>query len=280
VEGDDEEKLRSIVTDEELFVSARNLSPRGTTPEPTVIPADQIPEAQLARTTAEEYTELISRGATPQMCATYELEFTHEEGIVLWADDRVFDHFSGPAIKEGDFWKIYIGHAINLGPDDTDGWLFIQDLLEEALVAHSAGKHAWVTYGETHGVWATRPLTGPQDDTSDAELDDFWDDVTEDNNIVDAVTANEYEDSNSDGEEDPMLTLHEDEEFDSEGSSDVSGWDSEGPEDNVVLVVEGKRGDTIILDSEVDSDFDEDEILSGDEIFSMMANKAEEREVE
>ena len=81
----------------------------------------------------DEYTQLLRRGATRLMCETFYLEFTKEDGIFAWADQNLYEEFSGPLMLPGDFWKIHLGRRIELDEDDLDGGQFLEELLEDAL---------------------------------------------------------------------------------------------------------------------------------------------------
>lgn len=87
----------------------RSLVPRGNTPLLDLDPADNhiLPEGYRGRET--EYFQLLKRGATRLMCETFHLEFTYKDGIFAWADTNIYDEFSGPLMKTGDFWKIHLG---------------------------------------------------------------------------------------------------------------------------------------------------------------------------
>ena len=63
------------------------------------------------------------------MCETFHLSFSEEDGIIAWADDKIYEQFSGPAMLKGDFWKIHLGRRIDLDEDDLDGLMFIEGLL-------------------------------------------------------------------------------------------------------------------------------------------------------
>ena len=121
----------------------------------------------------EEYVALLSRGATRGMCVRYHLEFTNATGIVAWADEELYDTYAGPEMRDGDFWKIYLGRRIELEEDDNDGSEFINDLLEEVLLFPLSLRvpERWETVEERPGIWATRPLVHRNAE----EEEDEWD---------------------------------------------------------------------------------------------------------
>lgn len=107
--------------------------------------------------------QLVQRGATAQMIERFQLSFTETRGIIAWADQDLFDEFSGPAMKEGDFWKIHLGRRVRLDEDDLDGALFMEGLLEDAMLFSQNGSLVdptlveWDTRHESPGVWVTKP---------------------------------------------------------------------------------------------------------------------------
>lgn len=88
------------------------------------------------------------------------MTFDDEEGIIAWADDEIYKQFSGPGMKIGDQWKIMLGRRIKLDVDDLDGSIFIEDLLDDAVVRHSPDDAVWETVRaeENSNVWVTRPI--------------------------------------------------------------------------------------------------------------------------
>ncbi|KAF5329571.1 hypothetical protein D9619_009340 [Psilocybe cf. subviscida] len=209
--------------DEEYSVSTTNLAihpdrslvPRGDTPlggiDPNCNPSGSPPEEYHGR--KDEYLQLLQRGATRLMCETFHLEFTHTGGIYAWADADIFDEFSGPLMKQGHFWKIHLGRRIRLEEDDIDGSVFIESLLEDAVVfpmrveGCSKTHEQWETKQETRGVWVTRlkaHIEDPEeDDRCDASDSDRDSECGEDVHIAadaaleqpsygGAITLNEY----------------------------------------------------------------------------------------
>jgi hypothetical protein len=90
------------------------------------------------------------------MISLYSLRFSSQDGIVAQADEGLFDNFSGPAMKEGDIWKLYLGSRVELDPDDHDGSEFIEGLLEDAMMVEPK-LPGWKTERSPLGVWETRP---------------------------------------------------------------------------------------------------------------------------
>lgn len=159
---------RSVVTDHASLNPDRRLAPRGDTPLRDFPKYNILPKAYFNK--GEEYDALLGRGATRAMCEQYELEFSDKRGIVAWADDGLFDAFSGPGMQEGDRWKIYLGRRIQPEQTDRDGSEFIESLLEEVLLyplhtrkePHRSEK--WITVKESPGIWATRPAVATESD--------------------------------------------------------------------------------------------------------------------
>ncbi|KAJ7581652.1 hypothetical protein C8J56DRAFT_1056630 [Mycena floridula] len=144
------------ITTSEAAHDDRVTAPRGNTPTLAIeigfVPAEYS-KAWPGR--AEEYRELLRRGATRLMCETFHLEFNNQHGIVAWADSDLYETFSGPSMQVGDFWKIYLGRSIELDSDDFDGSQFIEDLVED-IHNGQHGHGRWRTTEEAPGIWATR----------------------------------------------------------------------------------------------------------------------------
>ena len=75
------------MTDHESLNSDRRLAPRGYTPLRDLPDSESIPDIYKDR--LKEYEDLLRRGATREMCEQFLLEYTHEKGIVAWADDDI-----------------------------------------------------------------------------------------------------------------------------------------------------------------------------------------------
>ena len=249
---------------------------------------------------AEEFRALLQRGATRLMCETFHLSFSEKEGIIAWADDVIYEQFSGPAMLKGDFWKIHLGRRIELDEDDLDGSMFIEGLLEDVLLYpqhwYTMKRYrngGWETVEESPGIWITRLISarimGESDSDSESEDSDIEDPeelpselvdpVDKDEQLLDAtptpdtgpvITSDEYELS---GEEDSEAGEGSDVEMmDDSGETWKAGvpdavWASESDEDEVVVSVNdiSSQVDHGSDMDDVDSDFDSDEDLSGDE---------------
>ena len=246
-----------------------------------------------------------SRGATPLMCETFHLEFSPETGIVAWADGDIYDTFSGPEMKPGDFWKIQLGRCIRLDEGDFDGSQFLEDLLEEVLLYpmrstfSSRTNERWETVEDTPGIWVTRPMGDP----AQLKFEDEDDSNEPDNNYSDASALwDELQKVVSDQDQaledhllpvdsGPVLSLtmdhYEQSDRDDDSSGDM-GWSFHSRRPDAVFLSD-EEGDAMDVDNgaqagcEVDinvddtvdqlcnsddagSDFDSDEILSGDEM--------------
>jgi hypothetical protein len=232
------------------------------------------------------------------MCDIFNLEYSRKQGIIAWADQDIFESFSGPGMVDGERWKIYLGRRIELDPNDHDGFQFLEGLLEDILLYPDHDSDVqWQTYKESTGVWATRPGGCLLEiDESESELSDH-EDLEPDDKIYeddgDNIPANVYghEDSirlydaalefpfrsknepvievdeyeTDEDEQDTLGSAEEDElEFESNPSWEISGRMPDTvyePEDEEEL----GNGNSMILDSEAGSDFDSAEELSGDE---------------
>jgi hypothetical protein len=259
---------RSISIDNEAMNDDRRLAPRAITPLLDVSPS-RIPEEYSLGRSAEFY-ELLKRGATCLMCETFHLSFTHETGIIAWADGDIFDTFSGPAMQEGDFWKIHLGRCIELDEDDFDGSIFLEGLLEDILLFpmvpyinskaefgfNSTFAFGWETVEETPGIWVTRPI--PNELADPNELAEGSDVGSEDEF---------YRDESLSGSEDDTKhpVLHKDDyessdaaESDIEMVSDAEDESQDGSVDSETLEDDSSS-------SSEDSDFDSEDMFSGDE---------------
>jgi len=249
---------------------------------------------------AEEFKALLQRGATRLMCETFHLSFSEQDGIVAWADDVIFEQFSGPAMLKGDFWKIHLGRRIELDEDDLDGSMFIEGLLEDVLLyphhwtsMRKYRKESWETVEESPGIWITRLMSARIMGDSDTEFESEYEssDAEEFDELPDELLepGERYEqllDASPTPDTGPVITLDEyDSGDDSEEGSDVemtddSGeawkagvpdavWACESDEDEIVVSDSDGSGVSSqvdhSLDSDAGSDFDSDEVLSGDE---------------
>ncbi|KAK4705559.1 hypothetical protein P7C70_g644, partial [Phenoliferia sp. Uapishka_3] len=163
----------SLSQDDPLLHPDRSLERRSTTPLLEVPPI--LTPALFGNTThsLDVFRILLSRGATPQMISLYQLEFTDDEGIVGWADEDIFDAFSGNEMKKGDTWKIYLGRRLSLTPTDVDGSTFLHELLDDVCFSESqyyadpryeeedVGDEVlrWETTRVVKGIWQTKPET-------------------------------------------------------------------------------------------------------------------------
>lgn len=221
------------------------------------------------------------------MCETYHLEYSAEHGIFAWADGDLYTQFSGSKMREGDFWKIYLGRRVVLDDEDLDGPLFIEGLLEEVLLFPSFhDTERWETVEESPGIWVTRPLSrnepiaeSEEDEDYDVDDVDMAPKVMNDGPVI-SGDCYEMTDMEADDEADEL------EGADANSLSDVMMVDDPGlsfkagvPDvDWPELGVAGERdvvvGDPLHTpepgiadesDNEPGSDFDPDEVLSGDE---------------
>jgi hypothetical protein len=93
------------------------------------------------------------------MCETFHMEFSNETGIVAWANEEIYEQFAGPAMRDDDFWKIYL---VELESHDIDGSDYLLGFLEEVLLYPMRPPNGpcggqYETVEESPGIWATRP---------------------------------------------------------------------------------------------------------------------------
>ncbi|KAF4574249.1 hypothetical protein EYR40_006037 [Pleurotus pulmonarius] len=156
----------SISTNNEALNADRTSHPRGITPLLDVRP-HLIPPMYVSR--EDEYEELLARGATRLMCETFELQFVPDVGIVAWADQNIFDEFTGEGMETGDEWKIRLGRCVQLDEEDLDGSQFVEDFLEDAVLfplhfpLSNRVAERWETVEVTPGVWETRLMLDVDD---------------------------------------------------------------------------------------------------------------------
>ena len=235
------------------------------------------------------------------MCETFHLSFSEEDGIIAWADDKIYEQFSGPAMLKGDFWKIHLGRRIDLDEDDLDGSMFIGGFLEDVLfyppkwpTVNKCRNEAWETVEESLGTWITRLMSarimgdsdGESVNSSDAEdfevrPSELWNTNLIYEKLLDApptpdtgpvITLDEYELSDEEEKEEEADENSDVEMMDDSGEAYKAGvpdavWASESEEDEVIASDNDISEVSLQVDhgSEVDSDFDSDEVLSGDE---------------
>ncbi|KAF8216198.1 hypothetical protein K438DRAFT_630509 [Mycena galopus ATCC 62051] len=277
-------------TRNEALNADRLLEPRGDTPLRDDDQHPLPPSVYMGR--RDEYDELRRRGATRFMCETFNLEFDAATGIVAWADGDTYREFAGPLMQVGDFWKIMLGRRIQLDEDDPDGSLFIEAVLEDALLFPLWSGQKWETVEDegSPGIWITRPVDPTDSETTDSEVSDE-DAKLEPGYVAPALPVQTQNYETSDAESDVDMTMddpsikreQEDDELlieeDTEEDDDP-GWafdpnipdtcwapsDAPEPEANVDVQAadEGSLSEDAAEDS-ADSDFDSDEVLSGDE---------------
>lgn len=232
------DSIRTIVTDHDEMLSDRYPTPRGTTPllDLQVATDTTMPNhyREFHDRTAE-YRELLRRGATPQMCRQFCLEFTPEAGIVAWADYELQAEFGGLAMRIGDDWKIQLGRRVTLEASDKDGSQFLEDLLDE-IVHHPL----WETVQERPGIWLTRPRwhrDDPRDPDDAFSSHDVWN-----TNGMRAIHLDDYDRMELDSSDDDTSA---DDRSEPEGEGGTADGDGGGPS----LAIEG----TACRDSPVDS---------------------------
>ncbi|KAJ6519861.1 hypothetical protein C8R45DRAFT_853120 [Mycena sanguinolenta] len=275
----------------ESFNLDRLPQPRGDTPlrddeQQSLLPPPAYVNRQM------EYEALRQRGATRLMCETFNLEFDEATGIVAWADGDIYYEFSGPLMQKGDFWKIMLGRRIQLDEDDPDGSLLLEGLLEDAMVFQSTLSQEWETVEESPGLWVTRPVIEDSGSDSGSELDieEEADKKLEPGYVAPAlpVQAHGYETSDAESDDDMAVDIKREEEDEELGAEEAAeedgdpGWTCEAnvPDSawssgvvprktNEEMEGDAEDDDEETMDSadedSADSDFDSDEVLSGDE---------------
>ncbi|KII88070.1 hypothetical protein PLICRDRAFT_92898 [Plicaturopsis crispa FD-325 SS-3] len=168
---------QGVSTDNEALSADRVLGPRSTTPLLDVPRYLASIPAQYSHR-SEEYFQLLARGATRAMSEAFALEYSAHTGITAWADDALFETFSGPGMLDGDQWAIRLGRRIALDAGDEDGGEFMEGLLEDALFFAVKGRRGeglrhieWVTVLTAGRVWVTQP-----DADTEATREDYDDD--------------------------------------------------------------------------------------------------------
>ena len=81
----------------------RCLTPRGMTPLQCISDSSVGTLYWTRGYRRDAFITLLKRGATEVMCYKFSLEFSQEQGIVVWADEVIYEKFSGPGMREGDF---------------------------------------------------------------------------------------------------------------------------------------------------------------------------------
>jgi hypothetical protein len=220
------------------------------------------------------------------MCETFNLEFDAENGIAAWADEDLYGDYAGPLMQKGDFWKIMLGRRIQLEEDDPDGSLFIEALLEDALIFPTK-RGPWETVEESPGIWVTRPVydqpgnpSASASDSGGQQSQSQQDDKLKADYVapVFAVAAHGYEtDAESDEEDDSMAV--EDPIIKSEQVDDtLSAGEAEEDDDDPswtqeYIDLDGVQAAERSNEDSAESDFDSDEVMSGDEVFVRAESK-------
>ncbi|KAG5634981.1 hypothetical protein H0H81_000143 [Sphagnurus paluster] len=245
--------------------SDRAPAPRGHTPLLT-LPENTTPFPGYIGSHSSYYA-LLERGATPRMIEVFSLQFSYSEGICAWADEDLREEFSGPAMCPDDRWKICLGRRIELEAGDEDGAAFIAGLLEDALLFPLGEKERWETVLESPRVWVTRMkrATGQEDGQGDDDYDDYEDEEEDIDEAIDGAT-----DASLPFADDGPVLLR-------------PGYDTSDDYDSADEVADTDEGSAIrasVPDAEyaggthsqehsdsdsADSDYDEDELFSGDE---------------
>jgi len=144
---------RSVNTEDAELQSDRVLAQRGTTPLRTCYEDDKIPLNYHG--SHYEYREMLRRGATRLMIATFNMGYHAETGLVVWADETLYQRWTKDPMKKGDFWKIMLGRRIRLSPDDLDGSEWMDDFLDDIFGPQAPVSYK--TFEESPGIWVTMP---------------------------------------------------------------------------------------------------------------------------
>ncbi|TFK19564.1 hypothetical protein FA15DRAFT_674330 [Coprinopsis marcescibilis] len=268
----------------------RSLRRRGSTPMFDVGEI-RVPDRWIDR--EDEYCELIQRGATQLMCDTFHLTFSEEEGIFAIADEELREELAGPAIKDDDVWKIYLGRRLELDVEDHDGSEFIEGLLEDAVLFTTRNfPSKWQTKREGPNLWVTRPGNEDAVEVGNVEREDEHEDAAESGNEGDGGSYESDESGNGyiedlptwvhvGGCQDPntgeaivehkYYDTYEDELSSDEMDVEEDGLKTPKSEDGARYGTSGTLPDeTMDGYSSCDSDFDSDDELSGDEITGLV----------
>lgn len=290
-----------VYTHSDMLNSDRSRIQRCNTPLLDITPAVSVPPAMYYYR-AEEFRALLRRGVTRLMCETFHLEFSNINRIFAWADEDIYEQFSGPAMQHGDFWKIHLGRRIELDEDDLDGSMFIEGLLEDVLFYPSYSstverqhKEAWETVKESPGIWVTRLMVSRKMADSDSENESTDTDEYEElpselwrpqdmyEKALDAppapttgpiVTSDEYELSGAEEAEVSDIEMMDDSGWTWKAGVPDAVW-KVGEEDEEIVIELDENGSAVSPQVDLDdessnsddpgSDFDADEVLSGDE---------------
>lgn len=266
----DEFATRAISTESQTDHPDRRIAPRGDTPFGEIDPQTTVPREYESR--QKEYLELLRRGATADMCKTFNLSFTSERGICAVANEGIIEAFAGPAMQEEDTWQIYLGRCVTLEQDDFDGQNFVTDLMDDISTLPTAGN--WVTEEEYPGTWVTYPKYRGELETWPADKMDLTDDMPEDEELP--VYDNDYDLSDDDSEQadldmdDPALFITSGTVdrwyIDQDDPTPVDGIETEEGENNEMTEEESSACSSISDSDEAGSDFGSGEHLNGDEV--------------
>ncbi|PPQ83165.1 hypothetical protein CVT25_005412 [Psilocybe cyanescens] len=267
---EDEFATRAISTESQTDHPDRRIAPRGDTPLGEIDPQTTVPREYESR--QKEYLELLRRGATADMCKTFNLSFTSERGICAVANEGIIEAFAGPAMQEEDTWQIYLGRRVTLEQDDFDGQNFVTDLMDDISTLPTAGN--WVTEEEYPGTWVTYPKYRGELETWPADKMDLTDDMPEDEELP--VYDNDYDLSDDDSEQadldmdDPALFITSGTVdrwyIDQDDPTPVDGIETEEGENSEMTEEESSACSSISDSDEAGSDFGSGEHLNGDEV--------------
>lgn len=269
----DEFATRAISTESQTDHPDRDIAPRGDTPLREIDEHVEIPEAYASR--KAEYKELLRRGATPEMCDLFYLQFHPNTGICAWLPEDIFNEFAGPAMEDEDEWQIYLGRRVTLEENDVDGREFVKNILDDISALPDVGN--WATEEESPGTWVTYPKFRGE---LQIERPDIMDSMYASEDDIDVpVHANDY-DLSDDNSEQADLEMDDPGFFTTSGIAynHVDRWyvhpdeamsvhNSEDENHEEAMEENNGHGDSsTISDSDVaGSDFDSDEVLTGDE---------------
>lgn len=270
---------------------------RGTTPLLEVDPArlrlDTVAYGYTGR--MNEYRDLLARGATRLMCEAFYLSFSQETGIVLEMREDLFHEWAGAELRNAESWTVYLGREIRLDDEDEDGSLYIDAVLEEALLfgGYTESLVFWETVQTEPRHWVTRPTSdfngeAPPSPALSALSSSYavGERLDIDNQVRPAQLARDDYLSDNSADDDDELDSADDEDGQAQlGWDGEGGWGPDGPresdnenamdeEHTAVADNDGDEEDDESVDEDVtmaseadsfDSDFDSSEELSGDE---------------
>ncbi|GAA6015654.1 hypothetical protein JCM10207_008161 [Rhodosporidiobolus poonsookiae] len=206
----------------------------------------QYPTAAADSDGAEAETDMVKQllaaGATEAMVARYSLIWCANHGIIAIADAALrnlfdchpfqlvpypaVDGLAVMTVKEKCPWKIHLGQRVQLQPDDKDGRIFMEELLDEIVDEQDGGE--WVTAVEeyellvqvddsddegmkegfeTRVVWTTRRIEAGEEFEDVDPDEEFNSDLVDERSDFSTSPASDDEEEADDCDLDPSMTI-------------------------------------------------------------------------